>query len=62
MVSRVRTLLSRGDSFPEETGHGEPISKDWFDGFLKDLTAKFGGTTSFLRAPGQWSLAARRQD
>ena len=38
---------------PKETGHGEPISKDWFDGFLKDLAQKFGGTTSFLRAPGQ---------
>ena len=38
---------------PKETGKGQPISKDWFDGFLKELTAKFGGATSFLRAPGQ---------
>ena len=38
---------------PKETGHGQPISKDWFDGFLKDLTEKFGGATSFLRASGQ---------
>ena len=38
---------------PKETGHGQPISEDWFDGFLKDLTEKFGGATSFLRTPGQ---------
>jgi len=38
---------------PRETGHGRPIGEDWFDGFLKDLTEKFGGATSFLRTPGQ---------
>jgi hypothetical protein len=38
---------------PKETGSGHPIGKDWFDGFLKGLTEKFGGATSFLRAPGQ---------
>jgi hypothetical protein len=38
---------------PEETGNGRPIGKDWFDGFLEELTGKFGGATSFLRAPGQ---------
>jgi hypothetical protein len=38
---------------PKETGKGQPISKDWFDGFLKELTDRFGGATSFLRAPGQ---------
>ena len=38
---------------PKETGDGQPIGKDWFDGFLKELTEKFGGATSFLRAPGQ---------
>ena len=37
---------------PKETGNGQPIAKDWFDGFLKELTDKFGGATSFLRAPG----------
>jgi hypothetical protein len=43
---------------PRETGHGQPISKDWFDGFIKDLTEMFGGATSFLRAPGQglWQI------
>ena len=34
---------------PKETGCGQPISKEWFDGFLKKLTEKFGGATSFLR-------------
>ena len=38
---------------PKETGKGEPIGKDWFDRFLKELTDEFGGATSFLRAPGQ---------
>jgi len=38
---------------PRETGHGRPIGEDWFDGFLKDLTEKFGGATSFLRTPGR---------
>ena len=38
---------------PKETGNGQPIGKDRFDGLLKELTDKFGGATSFLRAPGQ---------
>jgi len=38
---------------PKETGKTQPISKDWFDRLLKELTEKFGGATSFLRAPGQ---------
>lgn len=38
---------------PKETGRGQPIGKDWFDGFLKELTDRFGGATSFLRAPGE---------
>ena len=37
----------------QETGKGQPIGKDWFDGFLKELTERFGGATSFLPAPGQ---------
>ena len=38
---------------PKETGNGQPVGKEWFDGFLEELTDKFGGATSFLRAPGQ---------
>ena len=34
---------------PKETGNEQPIAKDWFDSFLKELTDKFGGATSFLR-------------
>ena len=51
--------MSEGPSYlveillPRETGHGQPIGEDWFDGFLKDLTENFGGATSFLRAPGR---------
>jgi hypothetical protein len=38
---------------PKETGKGETVSKEWFDEFLQELTDKFGGATSFVRAPGQ---------
>ena len=38
---------------PKETGKGEKIPKDWFDGLLRELTDKFGGATSFIRAPGE---------
>ena len=38
---------------PKETGGGQPISQQWFEALLKELTEKFGGATSFLRAPGQ---------
>jgi hypothetical protein len=38
---------------PKETGKGAPVSQDWFETFLKELTAKFGGATSFVRSPGQ---------
>ena len=38
---------------PKETGGGQPISQQWFEALLKELTDKFGGATSFLRAPGQ---------
>src|SRR4051812_45862593 len=38
---------------PKETGTGQPISQKWFESLLKELTDKFGGATSFVRAPGQ---------
>ena len=38
---------------PKESGGGQPISQKWFDAFLEELTDKFCGATSFLRAPGQ---------
>jgi hypothetical protein len=38
---------------PKETGKGEPVAQEWFENFLKELSAKFGGATSFVRAPGQ---------
>jgi hypothetical protein len=37
---------------PKVTGQGEPVSQEWFEAFLKELTEEFGGATSFLRAPG----------
>ena len=38
---------------PKETGSGAPINQKWFDSLLKELTDKFGGATSFVRAPAQ---------
>ncbi|MGM4955242.1 hypothetical protein [Bradyrhizobium sp. 604_D8_N2_3] len=38
---------------PTQTGKGEPVSTGWFDNFLQELTDRFGGATSFVRAPGQ---------
>lgn len=38
---------------PKETGQGARIPKDWFDELMKELTDKFGGATSFVRAPGE---------
>lgn len=38
---------------PKETGKGEPVSKEWFNKFFKELTDEFGGATSFIRAPGE---------
>ena len=38
---------------PKQTGNGEPVTQEWFEGLLKELTEKFGGATSFARTPGQ---------
>jgi hypothetical protein len=38
---------------PKERGDGEPVSQSWFEEFLDELTGRFGGATSFVRAPGQ---------
>jgi hypothetical protein len=38
---------------PKTTGKGEAVSQEWFEAFLKELTVRFGGATSFVRAPGQ---------
>ncbi|MCK1518406.1 hypothetical protein IVB22_39245 [Bradyrhizobium sp. 190] len=37
---------------PKETGHGKHIGQGWFEDLLTELTKKFGGATSFIRAPG----------
>lgn len=48
---------------PKETGHGKPIGRKWFADLLSELTGKFGGATSFMRAPGQglWSSGGETQ-
>ncbi|MDI3562512.1 hypothetical protein [Bradyrhizobium sp. Arg816] len=38
---------------PKEKGDGKPVSQRWFEELLEELSGKFGGATSFVRAPGQ---------
>jgi hypothetical protein len=38
---------------PTAAGDGTPIEREWFEQLLAELTAKFGGATSFVRAPGE---------
>ena len=38
---------------PRQTGNGEPVAMEWFEQLLAEMTWKFGGVTSFVRAPGQ---------
>ena len=38
---------------PKEIGGGKPVSRQWFDTLLKELTDRFGGATSFMRSPGE---------
>lgn len=38
---------------PKETGGGEPVSRQWFDALLNELTDRFGGVTSFVRSQGE---------
>jgi len=38
---------------PRQSGNGEPVDMNWFEKLLAELTAKFGGVTSFVRAPGK---------
>lgn len=38
---------------PTQTGDGKAVGRDWFESLLNELTEKFGGVTSFVRAPGE---------
>ena len=38
---------------PKQSGNGEPVGKEWFEGLLQELTDKFGVATSFARSPGK---------
>ena len=48
---------------PNQTGDGEPVTQEWFEGTLKELTEKFGGATSFMRSPGQglWRIGGETE-
>ena len=48
---------------PKENGKGQPIIRIGSTASLKELTEKFGGATSFLRAPGQglWQSGGRTE-
>ena len=38
---------------PTRMGNGQPVTQARFEELLQELTNKFGGVTSFVRAPGQ---------
>ena len=38
---------------PTRTGTGQPVTRAQFEDLLQELTDKFGGATTFVRAPGQ---------
>ena len=38
---------------PTRTGNGKPVTQARFEELLRELTNKFGGLTSFVRAPGR---------
>ena len=38
---------------PKNTRNDQPVSQEWFEKLLKELTDDFGGATSFVRSPGR---------
>ena len=44
---------------PKNTGSGQPVPQQWFNDLLKELTDRFGGATSFVRAPGEGRWKSR---
>jgi hypothetical protein len=48
---------------PRSMGDGKPVSRSWFDALLKELTDRFGGATSYLRAPGEgiWNAGGSKE-
>jgi len=38
---------------PNRRGDGSAVERGWFNAFVKELSDKFGGVTSFARAPGE---------
>ena len=51
-VGLMRQTLCRADFLPKEPGDGQPFCKEWFEGFLKELTEVWR-RDEFVRAPGQ---------
>ena len=46
-------ITPRANPPAHENGHGQPVTQARFEELLQELTDKFGGATSFVRAPGQ---------
>lgn len=38
---------------PKSNGDGAPVAMEWFVAFVEELSDRFGGATSFLRAPAE---------
>lgn len=48
---------------PLITGDGQKLEKPWFDSLIRQLADRFGGATSFARAPGEglWDSGERSE-
>jgi hypothetical protein len=48
---------------PTRTGKGNAVGRAWFECLVRELTEKFGGATSFVRAPGEglWQSGAETE-
>jgi hypothetical protein len=64
-MSAARTSYLVRILLPKETGHGKQIEQERYEDLLTELTGKFGGATSFTRAPGRglwWSGGEIQRD
>jgi hypothetical protein len=58
----LRAILPCAMLLPKETGSGKRVGQGWFEDLLKELIERFGGATSFGRAPRFRPVAKQRRN